>query len=122
MWVIRSPGSPVDLTYRVGAASDDASSDSFSFSVSDTGDGDSGALSSNVANVAISIDRAGPGSLALGADGIVRIGGTSGADNITAGASGGYLKVVMNGQTIKRRLHRPGNVSEIRIWAERAMM
>ncbi len=110
-------GSPTDLTYAPGAANDNSTGDSFTFAVTDTGDGNSASLTSNVANVAISIDRAAPGTATLGEDGILRIGGSDGNDNISVTANGAYLKVGMNGQTLSDGAILLGDVSEVRVWS-----
>jgi uncharacterized delta-60 repeat protein len=106
-------GSPSDLVYHTGAASDVAVSDSFSFTVSDGGDGASAPLTTQ-ANVEISIDRQEAGSVTV-ADGILRITGTDADDSITVTNEGEHLEVVLNGQTVSNSV-LASEVNEIRIW------
>ncbi len=106
-------GAPT-LVYKPGAAREGASSDSFKYTVTDNG-GAADALSDD-ANVAISITKAvNDGKVTVDSAGIVRIGGTSGNDNILATRSGSKLKVTINGKVVSSSTSL-SSVHEIHIW------
>ena len=92
------------LTYVPGAESDDTEV-SFTFTVTDAGDGDSPALESAPAAVTVGIQHY---SGVTVSNGILKAGGTAAADIITS--TGGVL--VINGATIST-----DGLTEIRVWA-----
>jgi Ca2+-binding RTX toxin-like protein len=106
-------GAPT-LAYEPGAARDGAGNDSFDYIVTDS-TGVAGALSDN-ANVAVTINKAvADGKVTVDSIGIVRVGGTSGNDNIVATRSGSKLLVKINGKTVSSNTAL-SNVKEIRAW------
>ena len=102
------------LVYRPGAAREGIGTDSFKYTVTDS-NGAPGALTDEatvVVNIAKAVED---GKVAIDSDGIVRIGGTNGNDDIVATKSGNKLKVKINGRIVRDDL--PLNrVREIRAW------
>ena len=106
-------GAPT-LVYKPGAAREGAGSDRFKYAVTDNG-GATDALSDD-ASVSISITRAvNCGKVTIDSAGIVRIGGTSGNDNIVATRSGNKLQVWINGKVVSSSIAL-SSVHEIHIW------
>lgn len=105
-------GSPSNLTYEPGAETEGGTTDSFTFTVIDGGN-----LASNPATVAIAINKAvADGAVVLGADGVLRIGGTSGNDLITVSrTSTGKFRVTF-GLSIISESVPVTSVNEIRVW------
>jgi VCBS repeat-containing protein len=106
-------GAPT-LVYKPGVAREGAGSDSFKYTVTDNG-GTADALSDD-ANVAISIAKAvNDGKVTIDSAGIVRIGGTSGNDNIVATRTGSKLQISINGKVVSKSVAL-SSVHEIHIW------
>ena len=105
---------PETLVYEPGAAREGTGSDGFKYTVTDAG-GSAGAVSDE-ATVTLNITKAvDDGKVAVDSSGIVRIGGTSGNDNIVASRSGNKLQVKINGKVVSSNTSL-GSVREIRVW------
>jgi hypothetical protein len=107
-------GSPAGLTYEPGAEFDGAGTDAITFNVTDLQ-----GLTSDAATVPITITKAvADGAVVLGADHVLRIGGTSGNDVIAVLPSctnPGKLRVTFGLTIVADNIPATG-VSEIRIW------
>ena len=112
---------PPTLTYEAGAACEGPGSQSLTFTVTDRGDPDPPGvvgLTSPPATVQINITRAvAEGEVRVDADGVVRIGGTSGDDEIvvTHTSDGLNLEVTINGAVVTDGILLAG-VTEVRSW------
>jgi hypothetical protein len=105
---------PPTLVYEPGTAREGTGSDGLKYTVTDAG-GLSGALADE-ATVAISITKAlDDGKVSVDSNGTVRIGGTSGNDNIIATRSGSKLQVTINGKVVCSKTSL-SSVREIRAW------
>ncbi len=103
-----------NLVYRPGAAREGSGTDSFKYTVTDS-KGAPGALTDEatvVLNIAKAVEN---GKVTIDSDGIVRIGGTNGNDDIVATKSGNKLKVKINGRVVSDNLSI-SRVREIRAW------
>ncbi len=111
---------PPALTYVPGAAIDGARTVTFTFTVTDTGDGSAPPRTSDPATVTINVTRAVADGAVTVQGGILRIGGTSGNDNIVVTQTGGNLVVTSyaaNGTTVLQQTTvAAAGVSEIRAW------
>jgi Ca2+-binding RTX toxin-like protein len=110
-------GAPT-LIYEPGAARDGTGSDSFKYAVIDSG-GSAGGLSDE-GLVSVSITKAvADGKVTVDSKGIVRVGGTSGKDDIvitrTGSGSNTKLLVKINGKTVSSNF-KLSSVKEIRAW------
>lgn len=102
------------LTYTPFAGLDDVAGDAFGYTVTDS--------SGNVtptATAAIAVTKAvADGAAALGSDGVLRVGGTSGADTINVLATKvqgqRFLQVQVNGRTLGQ--YAASSVSAVRVW------
>jgi hypothetical protein len=102
--------------YEPGAAREGVGSDGFTYTVKDGGS-PAGPLS-DAATVAISITKAvANGQVTVDADGVVRVGGTSGKDKIVISRTlfGNKMQVRINGQLVGGNT-KLNDVSEIRVW------
>jgi len=106
-------GVPANLTYEAAAELDGAGSDSFTFNVTDP----QGLVGATPATVSIAVSEAvAPGTAVLGADRVLRVAGTSGADLITVSPNSlGKLRVTLGLSVIADNIPL-ANVGEIRIW------
>jgi hypothetical protein len=105
---------PTSLVYQPGIGREGAGSDSFQYTVTDNG-ADAGALSDD-ATVTLTVNKAvDDGKVTIDAAGIVRIGGTSGNDEILATRSGRRLQVKINGQVVNSST-LVSSIHEIRVW------
>ena len=110
-------GSPSDLSYVPDAAVEAGAEDSFQYVVTDTGDGDSSALTSDPARVSLLVGAAGAaGSVTIDAAGIVRVVGTGSGDVIELGTAGGFLAVNIGG-TVFGGAIAMSSVTEVRVYA-----
>ncbi len=104
-------GAP-ELQFEFGAENTDFYT-SFQFEVTDDGNP---ALTSTPATVNLfSLEAVDPGQVTIDGSGIVRIGGTSGADDFVVKQSGSNLQVKLNGSTISNNIPI-SSVTEIRGW------
>jgi Ca2+-binding RTX toxin-like protein len=105
---------PPTLIYEPGAAREGTGSDSFKYTVTDSG-GSAGALSDD-AGVNLSLKKAvDDGKVTIDSKGIVRVGGTSSKDDIVIMRSGTKLLVKINGKTVSSSTSLT-SVREIRAW------
>src|SRR5262249_44123591 len=112
-------GADAVFSYAPGVGREGAGSDAFTFVVTDTGDpaGSQGnALTSSPATVSIDIVTAvAPGTVPQDGNGVVRIGGTDGDDDIVISAQDGYLLVLLNGTVLSDNIPL-GSITEVRAW------
>ncbi|HEY7116440.1 MAG TPA: DUF4082 domain-containing protein [Tepidisphaeraceae bacterium] len=113
-------GAPLGLTYEPAAETEGGTTDSFTFNVSDGGDGSgdpSTVLTSDPATVSINVNKAvADGTAVLGADGVLRIGGTPGIDVITVSRQSTGKFLVTLGLKVLSSTIPVSSVSEIRVW------
>jgi Ca2+-binding RTX toxin-like protein len=106
-------GAPT-LLYEPGAAREGVGNDSFTYTVTDAG-GPGGPLS-DAATVAVSITQAVANGQVTMSGGIVRVGGTSAANDIQlARTLAGKLQVRIGGQLVSGNISL-SSVNEIRVW------
>jgi hypothetical protein len=106
-------GSPTTLTYQLQFAYGNVT-DSFTYTVKDTG-----APAGNTSNALTSAPATATITTPANSNGIVRVGGTSGADNITVAPTGGgqFLQVTLNGQVLTNSIAL-ASITGIRIYGQ----
>ena len=105
---------PPTLMYEPGAAREGNGSDSFNYTVTDAVAWP--ARLTDAATVTVTTKKAvDDGKVTVDANGIVRIGGTSGNDDILATRSGNKLQVKINGKSASSNISL-SSVREIRAW------
>jgi VCBS repeat-containing protein len=104
---------PPTLTYQAAVGLDDVGADGFDYTVTDSANQTTGG------SVAVTVQKAvADGTAVLGADGVLRVGGTAGADTITVdlvktrGRS--VVQVTLGSTTIGT--FSPSAVQEVRVW------
>src|SRR5262249_11402317 len=99
---------------------DGARTVTFTFTVTDTSDGPSAALTSTPATVTLNVIRAVEDGAVTAENGVVRVGGTSGDDNIVVTQNCGNLVVTFyagdHETVLRRQAVSLAGVREVRVW------